>query len=119
MPAAPRLSYALGLVRQLFDARSRLAAELASISNVFRFEGTAMTDVTFTLPDDLARQAESAGLLRSEVVAALLRDAIRERRVEESFASIERLHAVEPPLTEDDVDAEIVRARAERRAYRR
>ena len=71
MPAAPRLSYALGLVRQLFDARSRLAAELASISNVFRFEGTAMTGVTFTLPDDLARQAESARLLSSRRCCAM------------------------------------------------
>ena len=74
-----------------------------------------MTEVTLTLPDDLAQQARQAGLLRPEALAALLRDAMRERRVERLFSTMDKLAQVTPPLTEAEIAAEIEAARAERR----
>jgi hypothetical protein len=75
-----------------------------------------MTEVTVTLPDDLVQQARQAGLLRSEALAALLREAMRERRIERLFATMDKLSGLEPPLSEEDIAAEIEAARAERRA---
>ena len=75
-----------------------------------------MTEVTVTLPDDLAKQARQAGLLRPEVLAALLRDAMRERRIERLFSTMDKLAHLKPPLTEEEIAAEIEAARAERRA---
>ena len=75
-----------------------------------------MTEVTVTLPDDLAQQARQAGLLRPEALAALLRDAMRERRIERLFSTMDKLAQLEPPLTEEEIAAEIEAARAERRA---
>jgi len=75
-----------------------------------------MTEVTVTLPDDLAKQARQAGLLRPEALAALLRDAMRERRIERLFATMDKLAELQPPLTEEEIAAEIAAARAERRA---
>ena len=74
-----------------------------------------MTEVTLTLPDDLAQQARQAGLLRPEALAALLRDAMRERRVERLFSTMDKLAQLTPPLTEAEIAAEIEAARAERR----
>ncbi len=74
-----------------------------------------MTEVTVTLPDDLVQQARQAGLLRPEVLAALLRDPMREHRVERLFATIDKLSELDPPLTEKEIAAEIKAAREERR----
>ncbi|MBN1238862.1 MAG: hypothetical protein JXB36_10195 [Gammaproteobacteria bacterium] len=75
-----------------------------------------MTEVTVTLPDDLVQQARQAGLLRPEALAALLRDAMRERRIERLFATMDKLSELEPSLSEEEIAAEIDAARAERRA---
>ena len=75
-----------------------------------------MTEVTVTLPDDLAQQARQAGLLRPEVLATLLRDAMREQRIERLFSTMDKLAQLEPALTEEEIAAEIEAARAERRA---
>ncbi|MBX3705424.1 MAG: hypothetical protein KF911_02235 [Pseudomonadales bacterium] len=74
-----------------------------------------MTEVTITLPDDLAQQARQAGLLRPEALAALLRDAMREQRIERLFSTMDKLAQLEPALTEEEIAAEIEAARAERR----
>lgn len=75
-----------------------------------------MTEVTLTLPDDLAQQARQAGLLRPEALAALLRDAMRQGRIERLFATMDKLSQLEPPLSEEEIAVEIEAARAERRA---
>lgn len=75
-----------------------------------------MTEVTVTLPDDLAQQARQADLLRPEVLATLLRDAMREQRIERLFSTMDKLAQLEPALTEEEIAAEIEAARAERRA---
>lgn len=77
-----------------------------------------MTDITLSLPDDLARQAMSAGLLHEEAIAALLREAIRKIEVDRLFDTMHRLANVEPALTEDEIDAEVAAARAERASRR-
>ena len=73
-----------------------------------------MTDITVSLPDELARQAESAGLLRSDAIALLLREAMPNQQVDQLFTTMQKLNALTPSLTEDEIDAEIEAARAER-----
>lgn len=75
-----------------------------------------MTEVTVTLPDDLAQQARQAGLLRPEALATLLRDAMRQGRTERLFSTMDKLSQLEPSLSEAEIQAEIEAARAERRA---
>ena len=41
-----------------------------------------MTDITVSLPDELAQQAQTAGLLRPDAIAPLLRDAMNKRQLE-------------------------------------
>jgi len=73
-----------------------------------------MTNVTLSLPDDLAQQAKSAGLLRPEAIESLLREAMRKRQVDELFTTMGQLASLKPQLTEAEIDAEIAAARAER-----
>ena len=74
-----------------------------------------MTEVTVTLPDELVQQARNAGLLRPEALAALLRAAMCERRIDRLFTTMDKLAQLKPPLTEEEIAAEIKAARAERR----
>jgi len=74
-------------------------------------------ELTLTLPDTLAREAEARGLLTAEALEALLRAEIQRRRVEQLFAVADQLAALPtPPLTEAEVEAEIQAVRNERRA---
>jgi hypothetical protein len=73
-----------------------------------------MTNITVSLPDDLAQQAQAAGLLRPDAIETLLREAMKRRDIGELFASIDKLNALEPALTEAEIDAEMAAARAER-----
>ena len=79
----------------------------------------ATLELTVTLPERLAREAEAAGLLQPEALERLLRDAIRRRQQEQLFAAADRLAGLDvPALTEAEVNAEIQAARLERRAGR-
>lgn len=73
-----------------------------------------MTNITVSLPDELAQQAQSAGLLRPEALAALLREAVKKRQVEKLFSTVDALTSLSPPLTEAEIDAELAAARADR-----
>jgi hypothetical protein len=76
-----------------------------------------MTTVRITLPDELAREAERAGLLTSAELEGMLRERLKARQVGELFDAMERMAAVdEPPLTPEEIQSEIKAARAERRA---
>lgn len=78
-----------------------------------------MTTLEITLPDELARMAQSAGLLNSEAIEKLLREQLRKQASQELRAMMDRLSADgTPPMTEDEVQAEIDAYRAERRAQR-
>jgi len=73
-----------------------------------------MTSVTVSLPDELAKQAQSAGLLQPKALESLLREAMKKRQVDQLFTDMGKLAALEPKLTEAEIDAEIAAARAER-----
>ena len=76
-----------------------------------------MTELTVTLPDDLAREAGTAGLLAPDALERLLRDAVRQRAIEELKQAMDRMAAVEGPvMTPEEIQEEIRAARAERRA---
>ena len=73
-----------------------------------------MTNVTVSLPDELAQQAQSAGLLRPDALERLLREAMKKRQVDQLFTTMDKLAQLKPALTEAEIDAEIQAARAER-----
>jgi hypothetical protein len=78
-----------------------------------------MTTITMTLPDALAEEARTAGLLTPEAVEAMLRDRLRQQRVDELFTAMDRMAAVsEPPMTEQEIQAEVEAVRTQRRARR-
>ena len=68
------------------------------------------------LPDELAQEAEAQGLLTPEAIELMIRGALRQRRVDRLFAAADRLAALDLPLTDADVAAEVQAARAARRA---
>lgn len=78
-----------------------------------------MTKLTITLPDDLAQKARAAGLLSDEGIERALREAIR-REAGRRFLEIARdlQSSGIPPMTEDEIQAEVDAVRAERRAKR-
>lgn len=72
-------------------------------------------EIKVVLPESLAREAEANGLLSAQVIERLLREELRRKRVDDLFASADRLAATdEPPMTEAEVEAEIQAARAAR-----
>jgi len=76
-------------------------------------------ELTVNLPDELASKAQAAGLLNSEAIEKLLREQLRKQAGQELRAMMDKLNADgTPPMTEDEVQAEIEAYRAERRAKR-
>jgi len=77
-----------------------------------------MTDVHITLPDDLARKADTAGLLSPEAMEAMLRAQLRRRAGEELLSMWQRGpgNALTPEI-EQEIVAEVreVRAHHQRR----
>ncbi len=71
-------------------------------------------EIKLDLPDNLAREAETNGLLKPEAIESLLREEIRRRRVDGLFESADRLAASDVPLTETEVEAEIAAVREAR-----
>jgi hypothetical protein len=73
-------------------------------------------ELKINLPDGLAREAEANGLLTPESIEFLLRQELKRRRTNGLFAAADRLASLDtPPLTEAEVEAEIVAARQSRR----
>lgn len=71
-----------------------------------------MTTVQISLPEPLAKEAAEAGLLASDKIAALLREQLRAERLKRLRGAREKLAAEPlPPMTADEIQAEI-------RAYR-
>jgi hypothetical protein len=79
-----------------------------------------MTTVQITLPDQLAQEAEQAGLLSSESLEELLRRQLKARAAEQLFAAMDKMSAVEtvPYMSPEEVAEEIKAMRAEKRASR-
>lgn len=89
------------------------------MSNIDRASNFPMTELTVTLPDELAKKAEAAGLLSSEGIERALREALR-REAGRRFLEIAKdLQSSDtPPMTEDEIQAEIDAVRTARRAKR-
>jgi len=78
-----------------------------------------MTELTVTLPDELARKAEAAGILNAEGIERALRDALKReagRKLLEIGKSMQAANL--PPMSEEEVQAEVDAVRAARRAKR-
>lgn len=77
-------------------------------------------ELTVKLPDHLAKEARAAGLLAPQAIEKLLREAIeRRKQIDSFFATVERLRAANtPPMSEEEIQAEVDAVRAERRAAR-
>ncbi len=70
--------------------------------------------VKLELPDPLAAEAQAAGLLTPEQLERMLREALRARRAEKLAAAREVLAANPlPPMTPEEIQAEIDAYRAE------
>jgi uncharacterized protein (DUF849 family) len=70
-------------------------------------------DITLRLPEELVNRAEAAGVLTEERVTALLEMEIKRQAHAERFAqTVKQLRELEPPLTEEDIEAEIEAYRA-------
>ena len=70
--------------------------------------------VKLELPDPLAKEAQAAGLLDPEQLERMLREALRVKRVEKLAAAREVLAANPlPPMTLEEIQAEIDAYRAE------
>ena len=75
-----------------------------------------MSEITLTLPDDLATEAKEAGLFKPTLAASIFRAELRKRRVNKFFETIDSLAAIGgEPMTAEEIEAEIAAARAERR----
>lgn len=74
-----------------------------------------MTNVQITLPDELARKADTAGLLSPEAMEAMLRERLRRQAGEDLQAMWQRGpgDALTPEL-EQEIVAEVRKVRADR-----
>lgn len=77
-----------------------------------------MTTVQITLPDQLAQEAQRAGLLSSARLERWLREQLEAQRVDGLFAAMDRMAAIDEPavMSAEEVAREIAAMRAERRA---
>jgi hypothetical protein len=74
-------------------------------------------EVTLTLPDELAARAQAAGLLEDERMADVLQEVLERIEATRQFAAMTRqLRAVQPPITEAEIQAELDARKAERLA---
>jgi hypothetical protein len=80
--------------------------------------GDTMTTVQITLPDQLAKQAEHAGLLAPERLEQWLRAQLKEYRVAQLFAAMDHMSAVPEPqvMSPEDVAQELESMRVESRS---
>ncbi len=77
-----------------------------------------MAKIEISLPDQLAEEAQRAGLLAPSRLEEWLREQIRAQRVGNLFAGMDRMASVLEPgaMSPEEVVAEIAAMRAERRA---
>ena len=75
-----------------------------------------MTELTVTLPDELARKAEAAGILNDQGIERALRDALK-REAGLKFLEISKaVQAADvPPMSEEEIQAEVDAVRKARR----
>ena len=75
--------------------------------------------LTLTIPDSLAQAAQQAGLLKPEAIEHLLREAIRRQDIAALFAAADQLATADiPPMSLEEIQAEVNVVRAARKADR-
>jgi hypothetical protein len=75
-----------------------------------------MTRVEITLPDQLAAEAQRAGLLTPEAIERMVREQLRAERIDKLKQARQQLAANPlPPMTPEEIQAEIDAYRAEQR----
>lgn len=74
-----------------------------------------MSEITLTLPDDLAKEADKMGVFRSITITSLIREAVRRRKVNKLFDTMDKLHALPDRPTEEEIAEEIAAYRREKR----
>jgi hypothetical protein len=74
-----------------------------------------MTTINIELPDATAQAARDAGLLTSQALERLLNEALRRKAVDELFNKMDELSDANfPPMTMEEIQAEVDAVRAER-----
>lgn len=68
-----------------------------------------MTTLTIDLPDNLAKEAQDAGLLTPEAIETMLRENLRRRAIDELFEAMDRMAEVNSPplMTPEELAEEI------------
>ena len=75
-----------------------------------------MRTITVELPDDLAEEARSHGLLAAGAVEAMVREALRRRAGKELLEAADKLDtAKSAPMTMTEIQEEVDAVRLERR----
>jgi hypothetical protein len=76
-----------------------------------------MTTIQIELPEATAQAARAAGLLTPQALARLLDEALKRRQAADALLSIaDRVAAAGiPPMSMEEINAEVKAARAERR----
>ena len=75
-----------------------------------------MTTLIIDLPDNLAEEAEQAGLLTPNAIESILRETLRRRAVNDLFTAADKLAAADfPPMTMDEIQKEVNAVRAQRK----
>ena len=76
-----------------------------------------MTELVVKLPDELAQRAKNAGLLSDSAIQRLLEEAMRREAGRKLLEAARCIQASDiPPMTMDEIQAEVDAVRAERRA---
>lgn len=77
-----------------------------------------MTTVEIQLPDQLAKEAQRAGLLTSDSMERMLREQLKAQHVDELIKEMDRMAAIDTPaaMSPEEVAEEIRAMRVERRA---
>ena len=80
-----------------------------------------MTRIQIELPDATAQAARAAGLLTPQALARLLDEALKRRQAADALLSIaDRVAAAGiPPMSMEEINAEVKVTRAERRAHQK
>ena len=109
------------MLGDFYAERERPVAAPVLVNERIRRESTVRT-MQFKLPDELVRELDDLGLLGDERFQELLEDATREERARRN-AGRELLELVKlldefgiPPMTDDEIVAEVNLARDEWRA---
>lgn len=75
-------------------------------------------EIKLNLPDQIALEAQRAGLLSGQAIERLIEEAVRREAGKKLLDAMQRLREanVLPPLTEEEIDAEVKAVRAARKA---